>query len=120
VHSTAAVRSLLCFQGVLQQANPSLGVPLSTTWSLKLQCAALRAYYLSLVQGNGFITDSNIISKYGLSDANPFFSALWDKPYVGMVSCMKLCAVQPRAPYGVCMIMTGSLLIRQCTFTRMQ
>lgn len=40
-----------------------------------------------MLQGNGFITDSNIISKYGLSDANPFFSTLWDKPYVGRVSC---------------------------------
>lgn len=39
------------------------------------------------LQGNGFITDSNIISKYGLSDANVFFSALWDKPYVGQVCC---------------------------------
>jgi hypothetical protein len=38
-----------------------------------------------LLQGNGFITDTNIISKYRLSDANNFFSLLWDKPYVGKV-----------------------------------
>lgn len=42
----------------------------------------------SAMQGNGFITDSNIISKYRLSDANGFFSTLWDKPYVGKV-CTK-------------------------------
>jgi len=36
-------------------------------------------------QGNGFITDTNIISRYGLSDANNFFSMLWDKPYVNKV-----------------------------------
>jgi hypothetical protein len=47
------------------------------------------------LQGNGFITDSNIIRKYGLSDANPFFSTLWDKPYVGRVSFTH--AVPPQA-----------------------
>lgn len=40
---------------------------------------------LCALQGNGFITDWNLIKNYRLSDANPFFSALVDKPYVDRV-----------------------------------
>lgn len=49
------------------------------------------------MQGNGFITDSNIISKYRLSDANPFFSTLWDKPYVGKVRMLPAAVQSARA-----------------------
>ncbi|WIA18743.1 hypothetical protein OEZ85_003433 [Tetradesmus obliquus] len=35
--------------------------------------------------GNGFITDTNIIRKYGISDANYFFRQLVSKPYVNKV-----------------------------------
>lgn len=45
---------------------------------------ALRATWLH-VQGNGFITDANIIRRYGLSNANPFFTALLAKPYADQV-----------------------------------
>jgi hypothetical protein len=34
--------------------------------------------------GNGFITDRQIISENGLSDANPFFQQLGGKPYVDL------------------------------------
>lgn len=37
--------------------------------------------------GNGFISDYNIIQKYGLSDPNYFFQQLLKKPYVNRVSC---------------------------------
>jgi hypothetical protein len=40
---------------------------------------------LSACRGNGFITDTNIIKKYGLSDANNFFRELVSKPYVHKV-----------------------------------
>jgi hypothetical protein len=52
---------------------------------------ALRApaFPVHVLQGNGFITDKDLISKYGLSDANVFFSVLWDKPYVD-----KVCFIQ--------------------------
>jgi hypothetical protein len=36
-------------------------------------------------QGNGFITDTEIIRSRGLSDANPFFKELLKKPYNGSV-----------------------------------
>lgn len=35
--------------------------------------------------GNGFITDSSLISRYGLSDPNAFFQDLLSKPYVNRV-----------------------------------
>jgi hypothetical protein len=31
--------------------------------------------------GNGFVTDATLIAQYGLSDPNPFFTALLAKPY---------------------------------------
>lgn len=37
------------------------------------------------MQGNGFVTDYNIIKSRGLSDANPFFKELLKKPYNGSV-----------------------------------
>jgi hypothetical protein len=40
------------------------------------------------MQGNGFITDTSIISKYRLSDANTFFSLLLHKPYVDKVGSL--------------------------------
>lgn len=48
----------------------------------------------AFLQGNGFITDKDLISKYGLSDANGFFSALWDKPYVDKV-CSSFSSLLP-------------------------
>ncbi len=35
--------------------------------------------------GDGFATDHNLITQYGLSDPNPFFQALLQKPYVNQV-----------------------------------
>lgn len=35
--------------------------------------------------GNGFVTDKAILSQYGLSDPNPFFAALMNRPYLGRV-----------------------------------
>jgi hypothetical protein len=43
-------------------------------------------------RGNGFITDTNIIKNYGLSDANPFFRELISKPYVHKV-CPRACCL---------------------------
>jgi len=43
-------------------------------------------------RGNGFITDTNIIRKYGISDANYFFSQLVSKPYVNKVGMCSLCS----------------------------
>ena len=40
---------------------------------------------LSANWGDGFATDSTLISQYGLSDPNPFFTALLSKPYVNQV-----------------------------------
>lgn len=40
--------------------------------------------------GNGFITDYNIIRKYGLSDPNYFFQQLLSKPYVHRVGVQVL------------------------------
>jgi hypothetical protein len=35
--------------------------------------------------GDGFVTDQSIISANGLSDPNPFFTTLLDKPYLNNV-----------------------------------
>ena len=35
--------------------------------------------------GDGFVTDSSVISQYGLSDPNPFFQSLLQKPYLNQV-----------------------------------
>ena len=35
--------------------------------------------------GDGFVTDKNLISQYGLSDANQFFGPLLSKPYLNNV-----------------------------------
>ena len=35
--------------------------------------------------GNGFVTDKQVISSRGLSDANSFFTSLVQKPYYGQV-----------------------------------
>jgi hypothetical protein len=44
----------------------------------------------TLCRGNGFITDYNIIKRYGLSDANYFFQLLLGKAYWNKVSWRKL------------------------------
>ncbi len=36
--------------------------------------------------GDGFATDANLISQYGLSDPRPFFNALLQKPYLNQVA----------------------------------
>jgi hypothetical protein len=48
-------------------------------------------------RGNGFITDTNIIKKYGLSDANDFFRQLVSKPYVRKVRPLTLWPAVPEA-----------------------
>lgn len=41
--------------------------------------------YPGINWGDGFVTDRSLISRYGLSDANVFFSALQSKPYLDLV-----------------------------------
>ena len=50
------------------------------------------------MQGNGFITDYNIIAKYGLSDANRFFNSLLDKPYADKVGVPKVVCIHADSP----------------------
>jgi len=35
--------------------------------------------------GDGLCTDKNLIRQYGLSDPNPFFTAVMDRPYLSQV-----------------------------------
>lgn len=37
------------------------------------------------MQGNGFVTDRDIIDEFGIHDANPFFSSLLTKPYLNNI-----------------------------------
>lgn len=51
-------------------------------------CTRVLNWHLGLsCRGNGFVTDTNIIQKYGLSDPNYFFRQLLSKPYVDKVCC---------------------------------
>jgi hypothetical protein len=61
-------------------------------------------------RGNGFITDTNIIKKYGLSDANNFFRELVSKPYVHKV-CLRAslapCNVFDHPVHLMCAVQQG-------------
>lgn len=35
--------------------------------------------------GNGFVTDKGLIEEWGITDANPFFQALMERPYLSRV-----------------------------------
>jgi hypothetical protein len=38
-----------------------------------------------VLQGNGFVTNRDIIKEFGIHDANPFFTTLLSKPYLDQV-----------------------------------
>lgn len=39
----------------------------------------------AVLQGNGFVTNRDIIKEFGIHDANPFFTTLLSKPYLDQV-----------------------------------
>lgn len=41
--------------------------------------------YAGLNWGNGFVTDKSLIEEWGITDANPFFQALMERPYLNRV-----------------------------------
>jgi hypothetical protein len=52
---------------------------------LHVELVVLCCLLQGLNWGNGFVTDKAIIDGWGITDANPFFQALMERPYLERV-----------------------------------
>jgi hypothetical protein len=62
-----------------------LGCQLALWLTLLFLAAPACLLLQGLNWGNGFVTDKALIAQWGITDANPFFQALMERPYLNRV-----------------------------------